>query len=217
MPKDISNTIASFAFYLFVVVVAGWMVTNNYDMLYIASGSDMMSLLGTALFEGGAVVWLLFFLYRAQGENQRGIALLGSALDLLLGIASVGIHLSMRVDKAWTAWVVTIILLATIVNAILLWAAHIADPKNIEAMQAQSHKDKTMKLAYKIAEDKRGETAAEIADAIADKFVTDAHNSLLLQHKATVKPSAPSVTPALAFAAQPSQPAPTLVTDVPKN
>lgn len=191
--RDIVKSIGMFLFYILAVIVILWTASNNLDVLYKATHDDKMAWFGLSLFEGGTIVWLIYFIYGARGITQRAVAFIASFIDLVLVIVSVAIHLLANVNPSeWRDWTIGIIVTATLVNGFLMWVSHLADPQSIEAIRRQSYQDKTMELAYKKAETKRTETADKIADAIASSMVEEAHGEL---HARYVKPSVSASQP----------------------
>lgn len=181
---EIKHGISSIFFYGLAVVVCLFTLMNNWDALMLATGGLVwMTIFGLALFEGGCIAWLIYFIKGAKGKWQRVAALVGSTLDLALTIASASIHLSMRLDTSWNSWTTGVIIVAMLINAALLWVAHLASPHSLMAINLQNYEDTTMALAFKKAKAKADATADEIATQIATALVEGVHGNMKSQHK----------------------------------
>lgn len=100
-----------------------------------------------ALFDGGALVWLGMFVYKAKGTPQRGVSLLLFLLDFL-GVVLMtigGVYLGGQQLAEIPEWIgkglVNGVIAATLFNVGAAYYFHISNPETREEMQAQSLED----------------------------------------------------------------------------
>ena len=78
------KAIAKGLFYLFAFIVVAWMVTNTKGMLdMVFPGNAIIPWLGLAVFDVGAVAWLVVFLRDASGTGQRSVSIVSSLVSLI--------------------------------------------------------------------------------------------------------------------------------------
>ena len=81
--KELSSTIGKILFYVFIVAVFAWTASLTLAMVRIILPNDPITpYFALALFDGGALTWLMAFIGHAKGLIQRAIAVLSLVLDL---------------------------------------------------------------------------------------------------------------------------------------
>jgi len=140
--NKIFETIGRIVFYAFVVVVFLW--TSSLTLQEVKSilpGDALTPFFALALFDGGAVAWLLAWMGHARGLWQRGIALIMLVIDLLGVVLMAAGRLFTSGSAADApenigAIVVWGIIGATLVNLAAVYSFHIADPEVIAAIES---------------------------------------------------------------------------------
>lgn len=140
--NKILETIGRIVFYAFIVVVFLWTASLTLgEVREILPGDPLTPFFALALFDGGAVAWLLAWMGHARGLWQRGIALIMLVIDLLgvvlLAAARLftGGQTMTETPETLGAVVVWGIIGATLLNLAALYAFHIADPDVIAAIE----------------------------------------------------------------------------------
>jgi len=139
--NKILETIGRIVFYAFVVVVFLW--TSSLTLQEVKSilpGDALTPFFALALFDGGAVAWLLAWMGHARGLYQRGIALIMLVIDLLGVVLMAAGRLftsGSAADAPENIGVIVVwgIIGATLVNLAAVYAFHIADPEVIAAIE----------------------------------------------------------------------------------
>ena len=81
--KKLSETIGKIVFYLFVLAVAAWTASLTLsEMKAILPNDPLTPYFALALFDGGALAWLMAWLGHARGLMQRSISVIMLVLDL---------------------------------------------------------------------------------------------------------------------------------------
>ena len=81
--KQLLKTIGAILFYIFILAVAGWTASLTLAEVRVILPNDPITpYFALALFDGGALTWLLVFLGHAKGLAQRAIAIMLLVLDL---------------------------------------------------------------------------------------------------------------------------------------
>ncbi len=146
--KQLLKVIGTILFYVFILAVAGWTASLTLaEVKLILPGDPVTPFFALALFDGGAVVWLLAFIGHAKGLMQRAISILLLVIDLTgVVILSAGRLLTggqelATISKDVGAYMVYAVIGATIINLIAIYAFHIADPDTMQQIELQTLDD----------------------------------------------------------------------------
>ena len=176
-----SKAIAKGLFYLFAAVVVVWMVTNTKGMLdMVFPGNVVIPWLGLAVFDLGAIAWLVVFLRDASGTGQRSISVVASLVSLIGAIAMTVAHLYMGgqtitdVPAEMGTYVIWAIGVMTALHATAVWAYHILDPLEMMEIKQKMGEDRIIALAYKKAETEIDDRADVLATHIGRTWADNA-------------------------------------------
>ena len=146
--KQLLKTIGAILFYIFILAVAGWTASLTLAEVRVILPNDPITpYFALALFDGGALTWLLVFLGHAKGLPQRAISIMLLVLDLVgVVVLSAGRLLMGGQDMAnipqqLGATMVYALIGATIINLIAIYAFHIADPETMQQIELQTLDD----------------------------------------------------------------------------
>lgn len=201
--------ISTAALYLLAAVLVGWTGYRTTHLLSLTTSSQIVPLLGLAVFDGGLVVWTYYFLHGAEGKAQRAVALLAGLLDLaLVALATVadvwlGGQTLVQLAPEYGEWALWLISGATAANLMLMWLAHVTDPSAIREMRLRDAKDKILEEAYRQLQAKTDDIAGQVADTVSAGMVNDAVLALTGSKKPTSAPQTPQ-----AASSAPALPAP---------
>ena len=156
--KKLSATIGKIIFYIFVLAVAAWTASLTLgEMKAILPNDPITPYFALALFDGGALAWLMAWTGHARGLTQRAI----SAIMLVICLAGVvllsagrlldGGQTMVTASTSLAAAVIYGVIGATLANLVAIYAFHISDPETMEAMEAgllsDTLRDEAMKQA----------------------------------------------------------------------
>lgn len=175
------KAIAKGLFYLFAAVVIVWMVTNTKGMLdMVFPGNVVIPWLGLAVFDLGAIAWLVVFLRDSSGTGQRSISVVASLVSLIGAIAMTVAHLYMGgqtitdVPAEMGTYVIWAIGVMTALHATAVWAYHILDPLEMMEIKQKLGEDRIIALAYKKAEAEIDDRADVLATHIGRTWADNA-------------------------------------------
>jgi len=140
--KQLKQTIGKIVFYVFVLAVFGWTASLTLgEMKAILPNDPITPYFALALFDGGALAWLMAWTGHARGLMQRAI----SAVMLVLCLAGVvllsagrlmdGGQTMVTVSTSLAAAVVYGVIGATLANLAAIYAFHAADPDTMEEIE----------------------------------------------------------------------------------
>ena len=171
----IGGQVAKLVFGLITIAVFGWMLTNTYAMLKLVFPNDVyLPWLGLAVFDLGAIAWLLVFIMTAHGTEQHAIALVSSALSLLGAVAMTVAHLYFGGQKftqipdslgTYAIWIVGIM---TAVHGVAIWAFHLRNPDAILKRQSRQHMDAVLAQALLQSRQQTAAMKGDLAQQISD-------------------------------------------------
>jgi hypothetical protein len=183
------------------VILAGGLFSayNTFALFTSIFGTGLdgyfWSAAGLALFDIGALGWLLHFAHSAQGNAQRAIAAICGIACLMLTLCAAGVHVLLVQElvtvPAWAGQVaVTSILVALAINLIGAAANHMADPAVQRDMRQQAMNDEkaeaiekaqmsVFREALRQTEARVAQTAGLISDRLSGEFATDANREML--------------------------------------
>jgi hypothetical protein len=183
------------------VIVAGGLFSafNTFALFASIFGDSLSGWLwsasGLALFDVGALGWLMHFAHSARGNAQRAIAALCGVACLLLTLAAAGMHVllaqSLITAPQWAGTVaIAAILTALAINLIGASANHMADPNVLRDMRQQAMNDEkseaieraqmsVFREALRQTEARVAQTAGAISHRLSGEFATDANREML--------------------------------------
>lgn len=133
---------------IFFVTLILWTTSLTMGIMNIVMpGNAAAKYFAIALFDGGALVWLGVYIYKAKGTPQRGIALLMFVMDLLgvVLMAVGGVYMGGQKLTDIPSWLgatlINGVIFATLANVSAWYYYEISNPDTREAMQAQSLED----------------------------------------------------------------------------
>jgi hypothetical protein len=182
--KHVLGYVAKIAFYMLCAALITWTASLTVSFVSrILPQAQVEPYLALAVFDGGALVWLLVFLYHAEGLGQRAISLLMLVADLL-GVALMTVSELMLGGQTFTtppANLGTIAVwgigLMTFANVAAAYAFHVVDPTSMEMITAGVAKDRVKARGMKYLEehlDQLGESlGAEMGRALVEQSVRD--------------------------------------------
>ncbi len=181
--KDNSNslgaTIGKIMFYLLAIGLLIWTASLTQELVsMILPDNVILSWFALLLFDGGALIWLLVFMFVAAGPGQRAIAGLLMAFDLLgVGLMSFAdLYMAGQTLTAIPAFLGTAVVwgvgLSTILNVVALYAFHISDPENVVKMRLRAMADSIRMTSIDEAEKRIESRARAAGDILAERMVS---------------------------------------------
>ena len=172
--KALTKIFATIAFYTFVVVVFLWTGTLTLsEMREIMPNDPLTPFFALALFDGGALVWLLVFTSKAKGLWQRGISAIMLGADLI-GVIAISMARLLTAGQSMTtispelgAAVVYGVGIMTAINFLGSYSFHITDPDTLAEIEAQSLEDELYQEAQEQARANMQGEKAELAAVLA--------------------------------------------------
>jgi hypothetical protein len=174
--KDLAKWVGKLLFWVMAAALVAYAASRTLDFVSnTLSGNDQvvgyLTLFATT---GGAIAWLMVFLYNSEGIAQKGIALVMVVLDVLGEIAlftvdtlmqsgNNGMMAALAPEEIRTAVLGMSALIG--LNIIATFAFHIFEPENMEKMQEHMSE---MLIREKINKAKR-EKAEAVAGEIAER------------------------------------------------
>lgn len=169
--KQLAKAIGKILFWIFILAVAGWTASLTLaEVKAILPGDPITPYFALALFDGGAVTWLLVFIGHAKGLTQRAISLLLLVLDLAgivilsAGRLLMGGQTLADVPKELGANMVYALIGATLINLIAIYAFHVSDPETMQTIELQTLDDSIQAEAMSQA---RANIEAEVQELAA--------------------------------------------------
>ncbi len=140
--KQLNATIGKIIFYLFVLAVFGWTASLTLgEMKAILPNDPITPYFALALFDGGALAWLMAWIGHARGLMQRAI----SAIMLVVCLAGVvllsagrlmeGGQTMVTASASLSAAVIYGVIGATLANLAAIYAFHVSDPDTMEEIE----------------------------------------------------------------------------------
>jgi hypothetical protein len=170
-------------FFTMITVLIGLM--SSYTITFVGKlfPSDWIKQWGSlVIFDAGAVIWFLVFMFKAKGAGQRGTSLLGLVIDFIGGVILAGAeiftaaetYLSNPTTAAWLRETATYVLMIWLaINIALTYIFHITDPKTQQDMRARNIQDQITDKALDMAEAKVNMISAQLADELSDGMKLD--------------------------------------------
>lgn len=137
--------VAALAFFVTLILWTASLTMNIMEI--VLPSSPAAKYYALALFDGGALVWLGIYVYKAKGTPQRGVSLLLFLLDFLgvVLMTAGGVYMGGQALTDIPEWMagalVNGVISATLFNVGAAYYFHISNPETREEMQAQSLED----------------------------------------------------------------------------
>lgn len=190
-----SQTVMSFISKgLFGVLMIGLIVLNaSYGIRFVTRlfpDNLVIQFASLVIFDGGALVWFLVFLYMAEGVAQRGISVIGTVVDLLGAgmIAFAEVFTSgqgfVALDGDTVRWLQVIVTYAIplwlILNVIFTYGFHMTSPGMTLQMKARESQDRLLEHSFHLLEKKLGANSERLAEHMSDDMVMNVLRALRL-------------------------------------
>jgi hypothetical protein len=194
--KHVLGYAAKIIFYLFCVAVLGW--TGSLTISFVSRvlpGSQLEPYLALAVFDGGAITWLMVFLWHARGLGQRAVAILMLVLDLI-GVALMTIAELFLGGQTFTeapaglgmiaVWAIGI---WTFANLAAAYAFHVLDPAAHEEITIGVAKDKVRQSGLRQLEQNLDVLGAELAAELGEDLKRKALREMGLRDRPVLLPA----------------------------
>jgi apolipoprotein N-acyltransferase len=188
--KHVMGYAAKIVFYVFCLVVLGWTATLTASFVQrVLPDSQVEPYLALAVFDGGAIAWLMTFLWGARGLGQRAVSILMLVLDLC-GVALMTIAELFLGGQTFTeapaglgtlaVWAIGI---WTFMNLAAAYAYHVLDPKAHEEITIGVAQDKVRESGIRQLEANLDALGAELAAEIGEELKVKALRQLGLRDR----------------------------------
>ena len=185
--KAVLGTVAKIMFYLFCAAVVFWTASLTLAMVRkVLPGDELTPWFALALFDGGALCWLMTFIFHAKGLAQRAIALLLLVFDLA-GVVLMSMGELLMSGQTLTTipenmglYVVYGLGASTAINLIAAYAFHVSDPATSQIIELQSEQDKIEQEAMDQARGRLREKSILLGARLADRLEEQAMYNLRL-------------------------------------
>lgn len=185
--NDVLKTVAKFLLYLFATVVILWTASLSVSLVKrLLPSDDVTPYFALALFDGGALVWLLVFIAQAKGLVQRSIALMMTSLDLLgVGFMSfaelyLGGQTFAEIPPDLGKMVIWAVGGYTIANVIAIYVFHIGDPDVAQEIELRTQQDKIFAEAMKQSQSQLEANSYRLGNLISQELTRKALYGLRL-------------------------------------
>jgi hypothetical protein len=175
--KPIMKVISKLLFYFLVI---GMLVLNaSYGLRFVGRlfpDDWIIQWASLLLFDGGALIWFIAFLWGGEGEWQRGVALLATALDLLgafaialteVFTAGAGFLTNPEIVDTLKTSAVYVLVIWLIFNVIFVYIFHATDPKTLEEISIRSMEDRITAQAMKETDTRVNMIAASVSSKMS--------------------------------------------------
>lgn len=183
--KHVLGFVARILFYIFCAVVLVW--TGSLTVKFVSTvlpGSTVEPFLALGIFDGGALVWLLVFLYGSKGLGQRAVSLLMLVLDLI-GVGVMTIAALFLGGQTYTVPLenlgeIAVWVLAgwTFMNLAAAYAFHLLAPGAQHEITMGVAQDKVKAQALSQMEHKMDEISAQVAEELSAELLAGALRDL---------------------------------------
>lgn len=178
--RDVLSVAAKILFYVLALVVIAWTASLTIELVSrLLPGDTITPFFALALFDGGALVWALVFLFMAQGLSQRAISLILMLLDLagVIGMSIAELFLGGQqmaaIPQGLGQLVVWGVGLWTAINVVAVYAFHIVDPAQMTEIEVRSMQDRVQAEALSQVKASIHERSTVLAGVIARRIETD--------------------------------------------
>lgn len=185
--NDVMKNVTKILFWILALAVILWTSSLTVSLASrLFPGDDITPYFVLALYDGGALVWLLVFLKNAKGLPQRAVALLAFMLDVLgVMIASfselfLGGQNLTAIPEGLGEAVVWIVGISTIINLVAIYGYHITNPDELLEIKLQTMEDNVQGEALRQVEAQVTEQAALLAESIKARMYVNVLSRLAL-------------------------------------
>lgn len=185
--------VISFMFYALLVVVFLFTASLTFDLLRKILPNDAITpVFGLALFDIGALIWILTFLKKAKGLGQRAVCLIGFLFDFACSIIMVIADLFMAGQTLATIpdflkgeTIVWVVGAAAAINLAIGYLFHVLDPESAKEIEMQTEVDTLADEGLKEAKKLLREQKPELAQLIAGDLFNQALDMLRMHQTST--------------------------------
>jgi hypothetical protein len=173
--KAVIGWISKAMFYILAAAVVIW--TGSLTVALVARvlpGDAVTPFFALALFDGGAIVWLLAFLFHAEGLPQRGVTLLTMVLDLIgvIGVSMAEMFMGGQQLTAVPEGLGTLVVWGvggfTAINLLAVYMYHLTEPSGLLAIRERTIQDRVNDEAFRQVEERVQIQAQQLAAEISD-------------------------------------------------
>ena len=172
--KKLSTTIGKIFFYIFILAVMGWTASLTIaEMKAILPNDPITPYFALALFDGGAIAWLMAWIGHARGLMQRSVSVimlvidLGGVVLLSAGRLLAGGQTMADIPASLAAAVIYGVIGATLANLAAIYVFHISDPDIMEDIETSILEDTLRAEAMKQAQQNIEAQAQELGAILA--------------------------------------------------
>jgi hypothetical protein len=185
--KNVMLKLAQMAFIAFGLVVFALMLSFSFSALGRVYPNNLPNqLMGLALFDLGAVVWMLVFIYKAKGSWQRAgaFALFLADFSGSLGLVAIEVLLGGQSYVKVADWVgqalVYIFIAAIALNLIGVYFQHFTEPAVQSEIENQSMADEIEEEARRQAGESNKLNLRDLGKQLAHRMQNDVRVRLSL-------------------------------------
>jgi hypothetical protein len=185
--KHLYKGIAVVLFYVIAAALLAYAASRSLDFITKTLPPEQQAIgyLALAATSGGAIAWLMVFLYAAKGTGQKvtaalmvGIDLAGEfalfTFDTLLTSGQNGITATLPPEDVQMVIVGLSALIAA--NILATFAYHITEPENARDMREAAVREDLENKALKLIEKRGEEIAQDLAPKLAEQWAKDFEN-----------------------------------------
>lgn len=187
MSKSVMKWVARLAFYAVALGLFVYAASRSLDFILMTMPSQnrLVGYLGLLATSGGALAWLMVFLYHANGTGQKGLALVMVVIDLLGEFAlfafdslyrsgEAGMIATLSADEVRMMIIALSVLIA--VNIAATFAFHLFDPETSKRMREESARDVLDDEVLKAIEQRAPQLANQMVPGIIAQWEADFTN-----------------------------------------
>ncbi len=186
--KAFWKSVAAVLFYVISGALLVYAASRSLDFITstLPPSQQVIGYLALAATSGGAIAWLLVFLYKSRGMGQHVTAALMTVIDLIGEIALFTMDTLLRsAENGMIATLApkeirtTIYALSALVglNLVATFAFHLADPENVRRMRVGFVRDRLESETLKRIEADAEQTVPDHAAALAAQFQAQIANT----------------------------------------
>lgn len=184
MSKSVLRWVARLAFYAVALGLFTYAASRSLDFIQMTMPADnqLVGYLGLLATSGGALAWLMVFIYHANGTGQKGLALVMVVIDLLGEFAlfafdslyrsgEAGLIGSLNPEEVRMMIIALSALIA--VNIAATFFFHLIDPETSKRMREESARDVLDDEVLKAIEQRAPQLANQMVPGIIAQWEAD--------------------------------------------
>lgn len=178
--SDVLKTVTKYLFYALAGLLFIWTSSLTVRLVSrLLPGDFVTPYFALALFDVGALTWILVFLKNAEGLPQRATALVAFLLDLagVFGVAAGELFLGGQtlatIPDGLGTLVVWTVIIYTATNLAAVYAFHLTDPDELQEIKLRTLQDKVRDEALAQVEANVNQQTRQLAGEIADRMYAD--------------------------------------------